>query len=309
MLNHLQLEVFLKIVETGSFTKAGEYLNMTQSAVSHSIASLEKNLGVKLFERIKRTMRLTPAGNVILPHAREIFNQESIIRQKTNKLLNVEFGTIKIACFPSFMTKWLPNLMRLYNRKYPKIDFQILEGDYNEITDWVNDGKVEIGFSIESADLCFEAFVRDSMLVVLPENSPLSHLSNVKLEDIAAFPYINVKGYEKLLDEILVGTGIRLNMKYSLHNTYSIISMVEEGFGVTILPELALPHYKARIHVKPLQPAFIRTIGCIFRSFETLSPAVKTFLSFIIEQLNSGEKDNSNETNLNNNQTTAEETL
>jgi len=308
MLNHLQLEVFLKIVETGSFTKAGENLNMTQSAVSHSIASLEKNLGVKLFERVNRTMRLTSAGNVILPHVREIFNQDSIILQKANKLLNVEFGTIKIACFPSFMTKWLPNLMRLYNRRFPKIDFQIIEGDYNEITDWVKDGKVDIGFSIESADLCFEAFVRDSMLVVLPENSPLSHLSDVKLEDIAKLPYINVKGYEKLLDEILMGTGVRLNVKYNLHNTYSIISMVEEGFGVTILPELALPRYQAKIHVKPLQPPFIRTIGCIFRSAETLSPAVKAFLSFITEQLNSGENDKSDETNLNNNQTTAEKT-
>ncbi|WP_036746628.1 LysR family transcriptional regulator [Paenibacillus sp. UNC451MF] len=285
MIHHLQFEVFLKVYETGSFTKAAEKLNMTQSAVSHSIAALEKNLGIKLFERVNRTVKITQAGISILPHVREIFNQEEIIKQKARGLVDLEFGLIKIGCFPSFIANLLPGLIKKYNEMFPKIEFHVLEGDYNDIIEWVKEGSVDFGISINSSELTFEPLIHDSMLVVMSESHHLRDSPVVTIEDIATEPYINVKGYEKLLNEILRNTEIKLDVKYSFHNTYSIISAVEAGLGVSLLPELALPKHNAKICSKPLYPTFTRTIGTVIRSIETLTPASKSFLNFLSEQL------------------------
>ncbi|WP_186381791.1 MULTISPECIES: LysR family transcriptional regulator [Paenibacillus] len=291
-MTHLQLEVFLNIYETGSFTKAAQKLSMTQSAVSHSIAGLEKVLGIHLFERGHKMVKITEAGTLILPHVREIFNQEAIIRQKTAALLDCETGAIKVGTFPSFMANVLPEFLKAFKRQYPGINVEVFEGGYHEIHEWVHEADIDFGISIESEDHAFIPLMRDPMYVVMPIGHALQQLEVLTVESLSGEPYINVKGYETLLEEIMQNSGVRLNVQYHLHNTYSIISAVEAGLGITLLPEMALPKTTEKIYCTPLHPLFTRMIGIIHRSPSTLTPAAKSFVDFLMTRIgfDKGEK-------------------
>jgi len=282
----LQLEIFIAIHETGSFTKAAESLNLSQSAVSHSLQTLEGELGIALFDRSKREIRMTEAGAAFLPHAREALNQTRIIEQKALSLTQLESGTVKLGCFPSFTANLLPELLVGFQAKYPNIECIVLEGDYYDIANWVRNGVVDIGFSIDPrSELSFDPLFDDSMLVVMSDSHPLKDRPTIAVDGIAEEPYINVGGYEQLLDLILQNTSIRLNVKYHLSNTYSILAIVRAGLGVTLLPSLAIPKEATGIVARPLAPAFNRSIGMVTRSASTLTPASLALMNFSKERM------------------------
>jgi DNA-binding transcriptional LysR family regulator len=282
-MTYLQLEVFLMIYENGSFTKTAEKLNMTQSAISHSIAALERDLNIILFDRGKKGVHINESGLLILPHVREIFNQQQIIIQKTMGLMNLELGVIKIGCIPSFTARLLPDLILGYRQKYPKIEFQILDGDYKEIALWIKEGKVDLGISVQQNEVEFLPFKQDPMNIVMSSSHPLANAQHLTIKDLIAEAYINVKGYEIIINQIMEKGGCKLDFTYNLHHNPSIIAMIEAGLGISILPELAIPHDNKKIQTVPLYPAFSRTIGLLLRSVHTLTPAAKSFMDFTLQ--------------------------
>lgn len=105
-----QLEVFIKVSETGSFTKAGELLSLTQSAISHIISSLEIELGFTLLYRNRSGITITNEGKKILQHALDILNKTELLKQEASSIIGIESGTLKIGCFPSVSAKILPTM-------------------------------------------------------------------------------------------------------------------------------------------------------------------------------------------------------
>lgn len=274
----LQLEIFIAIHESGSFTKAAESLSMSQSAVSHALQTLENELDLALFERNKRDVRITEAGLSFLPHAREALNQTRIIEQKALNLKKLDSGKVKIGCFPSFTSHLLPELLVTFRNTYPNIEYLIMEGDYSEIASWVKNGAVDIGFSINPRDgAVFHRLFDDPLYVLMAPHHRLSGQSSLTAEDLSGEPYINVSGYEQLLEAVTKNSPRLLNITYHLHNTFSILSIVRAGLGITISPKLAIPPDAEGIHAVPLAPPFNRSVGCLIRSVATLTPAARAF--------------------------------
>ena len=187
---------FIKIIETGSFTKAAEELGYTQSAISQMIHSLEEELSTTLILRSRKGVTLTSDGEEFLPFIRNIRNSHQELIEKHNEMQGLESGLIRIGTFSSVSCNWLPGLMKDFKERYPAVQFQLHQGEYTNISDWIKEGSVDFGFVNPTvvSNLTTIPLQKDEMLAVLPIDHPLATHENVSLKELTNEPYI-------LLDE------------------------------------------------------------------------------------------------------------
>jgi DNA-binding transcriptional LysR family regulator len=275
-----QLQVFLAVVKTGSFTKAGELLHASQSGVSHIIADLEKELGVLLFTRNRNGVKLTETGNQILVHAREIDNHIEQIYHTAATAKGVQSGTIRIGAFPSFSNKVIPGVFQAFRNHYPGIELLLLEGSYAEIEAWIKAGAIDLGFV---PNLCqgldMMLLVTDPLVAVLPTTHQMSKQEVITIEQLEDEPFLLLKsGCESLVINAFREKKLRLNTQFEVLENSTIIAMVEAGLGVTIVPSMILPVHPVNIVVKQLNPPIIREIGLGVQSKQMVPPAVTAFI-------------------------------
>ena len=137
---------FVKTVECGSFTKAAELLNYSQSGISRMIGDLEREWKLVLMERGKRGVRLTSDGLAILPYAKALIADYEKMQMQVDELNGLQTGIIRIGTFSSVATHWLPKIIKTFQADYPNISYELLMGDYEEIEEWVSSGRVDCGF-------------------------------------------------------------------------------------------------------------------------------------------------------------------
>ena len=156
-------EIFLKVCETGSFSKAAEALNYTQSGISQMMAGLEEELGVQLFARINRGVTLTDNGTRLLPYMCWMsLSQPGVSKswKRRQAAFNINHkveGKLRVGSFSSITTLWMPEVVHYFKENYPKVKIEILDGNYDEIREWIIRGQVDCGFlsSIVADDLKF----------------------------------------------------------------------------------------------------------------------------------------------------------
>lgn len=170
-------EIFLKVVEMGNITRAAEALNYTQSGVSHAISALERETNFSLFVRSNKGVTLTENGKKVLEPIQNLVNQQRNLAQTIYNINNVVAGIIRIGTFTSVSAQWLPSIIHSFQEIYPLVEFELLDGNYDEITSWIMQGKIDCGFltsPIHEA-LSFQPLKKDPMLVLLSSNHPLTN--------------------------------------------------------------------------------------------------------------------------------------
>ncbi|KGR76382.1 LysR family transcriptional regulator [Ureibacillus sinduriensis] len=275
---------FVKAVEYGSFTRAAEALGYTQSAISRMINDLESEWGITLFERGRSGTNLTSDGLKLLPQLKRICNEHEILMMQVEDLHDVQSGIIRIGIFSSVATHWIPNMLKFFKKDYPNIDFELLLGDYTEIENWIIEGRVDFGFLRlpTKADIETIFLEQDRLLVVLPEDHPLAEYDKFPISEILNSSFILLeKGAKADISEIFEKHQISPQISFTTWDDYAIMSMVENGLGVSILPELILHRIPYRIITKELDVPAYRNIGIAMRSRESLSLAAKRFLDYL----------------------------
>ena len=190
-----QVEIFLKTVSHKNFTKAGEDIGMTQSAVSHAIVNLEKDLGVKLFERSKKGVELTTDGLEINEHMQAIYKHVNAIYESVETKIKLPKCTIRIGVFSSISSSILPKIIRAYNQTYPQVKIVLFEGTDQEIIEWLEEEIVDIAFITLPNEKYYSKFViQDEMKVILSEGHLLSHYKAVDLKQLGGEPFIMSNG-------------------------------------------------------------------------------------------------------------------
>ena len=172
-------QVFLKVVSCGTFTKAAEALNFTQSGISHAINSLEAELGVTLLSRNRGGVVLTADGRALLPYFQQMCALQHQLEQKAADLRGLDTGLVRVATFTSVSEKWMPYILKSFQELYPKIEFELLPSNFNnEIADWVTHGQADCGFiSLPTpAEKYLDCWLlqRDQWKVILPCDHPLA---------------------------------------------------------------------------------------------------------------------------------------
>ncbi|MFU0827580.1 MAG: HTH lysR-type domain-containing protein [Lachnoclostridium sp.] len=275
---------FLKTVEYGSLTKAAKVLGYTQSGISHMIQDLENEWGLVLLERKSSGIRITSDGMKLLPRIQAVCNCQEILMNEIEELHGLKKGLIRIGTFSSVATHWLPNIIKLFQKDYPNIDFELLLGDYTEIEKWIIEGRVDCGFLILPVKPELETIFleQDRLLVILPENHPMSNLETFPIKGLLDEPFILLeKGGKSEITEIFAKHQIHPNIHFTTWDDYAIMSMVECGLGISILPELILKRCPYRIIKKELEIPAYRKIGLVLKSSQTASLAVKRFMEYL----------------------------
>ncbi|EFV20967.1 lysR family bacterial regulatory helix-turn-helix protein [Anaerostipes caccae] len=137
---------FVETVESGSFTRAAQKLDYSQSGISRMIHDLETEWGISLLERGHSGVRLTSDGLKLLPYAKRVCDEFQNLQTQVDELKGMEAGLIRIGTFSSVATHWLPNIIKKFQEDYPNIDYELLLGDYTEIESWITEGRVDCGF-------------------------------------------------------------------------------------------------------------------------------------------------------------------
>ena len=247
---------FVKAVEYGSFTKAAEVLDYSQSGVSRMINDLEKEWGIFLFERGRTGINLTSDGLKLLPQLKRICNEYEILMKQIEDLHGMESGMIRIGTFSSVASHWLPNIVKIFKKDYPMIDFEFLLGDYTEIESWILNGRVDFGFLRlpTTAELETIFLEQDRLLVVIPENHPLAHCEKFPIDGLLNSPFMLLeKGAKAEISEIFEKHHISPNVNFTTWDDYAIMSMVEYGLGISILPELIIQRFLTKLWRKNLK--------------------------------------------------------
>jgi DNA-binding transcriptional LysR family regulator len=283
-MNIQKYRAFVKVVESGSFTKAAEALDYTQSGISRMINDLEREWGVSLFERGRVGISLTSDGIKLLPQLKRICNEYEILTTQIEDLHGMQSGMIRIGTFSSVATHWLPNIVRAFKKDFPKIDFEFLLGDYTEIENWILNGRVDFGFVRLPSKAEFETIFmeQDRLLVVIPQNHPLANCEKFPINALLNNPFMLLeKGAKAEISEIFERHHISPQVNFTTWDDYAIMSMVENGLGISILPELILKRIPHKIIAKELETPAFRNIGIAMREQRSLSIASKKFLEYL----------------------------
>jgi DNA-binding transcriptional LysR family regulator len=284
-MNIQKYKAFVKAVEYNSFTKAAQALKYTQSGISRMINDLETEFGVALLERGKSGVTLTSDGLKLFPQIKHICNEQDILMTQVDELHNFQSGLIRIGTFSSVATHWLPNMIKRFQKDYPGIDFEMLLGDYTEIEGWIQEGRVDFGFLLLPTDAQLETISveeKDRLLVVLPEGHPLAGCDKFPMKALESYPFMLLeKGVKAEISAIFERNHLQPQIHFTTWDDYAIMSMVENGLGISILPELILQRIPYHIITKELEIPAYRNIGIAMRSRKALALAAQRFIEYL----------------------------
>ncbi|MGD6830351.1 LysR family transcriptional regulator [Bacillus pumilus] len=278
-----QYKVFLTVVECGSFTKAGEKLGLTQSGVSHNMAKLESELGIVLLHRNRNGLSLTDSGERVIPHIRQIIHHASLLEQEAALIQGMEVGSIKIGTFSSFSSKMLPQLIHRFTKKYPNIQVELYEGGYEEIEEWIASGTIDVGFLTQpSREFETIPLFQDELVVLMHEDHHFNTKKVIEVDSLHDESFIMPKaGCDLLIKKLLRERGVKPHVLFEIGDNNTLISMVQEGLGVTFIPTLILPPQMSHTKVIPLETSVYREINLAFKSFKAASPSAKRWIEVV----------------------------
>lgn len=284
-------QALLCILKHGSFSAAAAELGYSQSAVSKMITSLEKELAVRLIRRSRYGILLTPEGEELLPYIRNSVAQYELMRTAADDLHGLLTGQIRIGVFSSISNSWLAPMISAFWKEYPGIRFDLVQGDYSEISEMVRSGMLDIGFVNRKAAAGLSAtyLKSDEYLLVLPEDHPLAKAPSVSLADIRSERFLMIRtGERRAFNELLeafVRAGVTPNIMLDADDDNTILSMVERGAGVSILSEKIIKSSSHRVAARSLEDPIMRDVCIVTRSDHTVTAACRRFIRFLTDRL------------------------
>jgi DNA-binding transcriptional LysR family regulator len=282
----ISYQVFITVVEQRSFNKAAELLSLTPSAVSHTITSMEKELGYSLFTRSKEGVFLTNYGKGLLPYIQTVIQSDESLIQAVSQLNGLHKGTVKLGVFNSVCTNWIPKLVKAFHKKYPNIIIQIYQGTYEDILKWLKIGSIDIGFlSVSSADTFTVTPLYDDQLVcVVPKGFKTIHQDYITIDELKEQRFVfQRESCDADIQNFLNKYHLNVQSNCYVVDDLSTIAMVMGGFGICIMPKLVMTGMTHSVDIYRINPNEYRTIGVTVANPKRIAPAVKALFEFIVK--------------------------
>lgn len=276
-------ELFLDVASTKNFTKSGIRMGYTQPGVSHVLKSMESELGFPLFTRNKHGVDLTPEAERILPLVRDLL--------ETNRKLNHVIGTIKeqgeghltIATLASISHHWLPDIIKAFHEEYPSVSIELIVGNPKELYACLERRKADFAFLSKTAigDMEWIPLYEDPMLALIPDSYDIKGMEDFPIQEFEDKPFLlPVRDVYTDLPDLLVHHDIHPNVLCSSVDDLSIMNMVANGLGFSIMPQLSLKDLKQQVKTLPITPSLSRELGIAYSSKDQLSPMALHFIEF-----------------------------
>lgn len=276
----------------GNISQAAKHMGLIQSAVSHQIKNLEKELNVVLFLRGNREMTLTPEGDLLLRKAIALFERVQDIRDEVGKREGELGGKIRLVTTHALGLHYLPGIIRDFAAKHPKVRFELNGGGFAFIVDMVDSARADMGIvNLYDFPVTIDyTLLFDSGLVLVgPLGNPFGLPERCTLEDVSRLPFLSFPAFgtvETIIKGELRNQGLVLNKVMVANNFALLLKYVEQGLGVTILDRFAVSDHLGRVEVYSLADHLPpRRHGFILRKDQYLPPQVSAFRDMLLESL------------------------
>lgn len=279
------LRAFLSVADLGSFKAASAAIHLSQSALSRRIDKLEDALGVALFVRTTRKVELTTVGRSFVPKARNVINELESALLGISDVAERISGEVTIACVPSAVGYFLPSVLREFHRRYPGIRLRVIDESSFNILLTVVRGEADFGLTYigaQEADIEFQPVLQDPFVVACLKEHPLAKRRKIKWTELGKYDYIALaqgSGNRLLIDLALAQSNVHPRWFCEVHHVPALVSLVEAGLGLGVVPRLAMPPngHSALVSVPLCEPEVIRTLGLIKRRGRALTAAAQLF--------------------------------
>lgn len=291
-----QLKYFIEVARVEHFSMAAETLHVAQSALSRQIGLLEKELGVELFERKGRNVKLTWIGKLFSDQTTIALKAIDNATQLIEEYSDPERGTIRIGFPSSIASSTLPTIISAFKKEHPEVRFHLRQGSYEFLTEGIKSREIDLAFigpvPVSDPDLHADILFSEHFVALLPETHSLAAKGSLSIyqleqESFVLFP----EGFvlRKIVVDACHQAGFRPFIPYEGEDLDTIKGLVSAGVGVTVLPETTLFENmpSGTVTLKISHPEVKRTVGVIIPKNRQLSPSEKLFYEFVLNYFKS----------------------
>ncbi len=278
-----QLRALETIVTEGSFLAAAKRLHLSQSSLSHAIAALEGELGARLLDRGRHGASPTDAGLRVLPYARQVLASLDAIRSETSNETGLLSGRVRVGSIPSAAVAFLPKVIARFIGAHPDVEIVLLEEPSQSMRllgEWLRTQTIDVALvELPAVGMRTSALMRDELCAIVPSSSPLSKRRQLSVRDLAQEPFVMSRyTSEPLLHAAYARQRLSPRVRFEVQDLGTLVSMVREGLGVSIVPRVAFPAVLPGVTLIPVTPRIHRELGLALRDPDHAAPALRAFV-------------------------------
>jgi len=287
-----QLLYFRKVAELQHFTRAAEELSVSQPALSRAVARLEEELGLQLFEREGRSVRLNRYGQVFLGRVERILQEVEASRHEMADLAGTEHGTVALAFLHTLGVRLVPDLLRHFRQDHPQIGFQLWQNASEVILGQLEAGEIDLCLSSPFfrsgiPNLGWADLFTEELYLIVPPDHALAGKGSAELREVADSDFISLKpstGLRQLSDDLCLQAGFTPRILFEGEEVATIRGLVNAGLGVALIPAPAEPEQLGAEWLHVSSPVCRRTIGLAWMKGRYLSGAAQLFRDFVLSR-------------------------
>ncbi len=282
-----ELRSLIALAEAGSLTRTAGKVNLSAAAIHRQLRVLEEELGVRLYERVGRQLRLTPAAETLLPLARELLAQYEAIRAAANDLKGLKRGRLRIGTGPTFSSYILPPLLEEFRERYPNVELLVETGHTKQLTGLLQNGLIDLMFLVYP-----EASARPDFTVEATWDFEVALVSGLRhppprrcrLTDLQEHSFILYKKesiFDRIIEDYFAAHGFQPRVSMRLDNAEPIKGMLRSGFGLSMLPLWTVAtelKNKSLLLIRQQEPPLIAQLALVTRRLNYLPQAVSAFI-------------------------------
>lgn len=283
-----QFEYFQTLARMEHVTRAAEALSISQPALSRSISRFEEEVGVPLFERQGRSIKLNQYGRMFLNRVDRIMSEFQEGKQEIQDLLEPDQGQVSLGFLHTLSTNLIPDLLASFRASYPKINFQLKQGPSHMILEQLQSGELDLCLTAPAeskSSIQWKQLWNEELFVIVAKNHRLANRKKINLEEIADEPFIMLKqGFSLriIAEQLCKEAGIAPRITFEGEEADTVAGLVAAGLGVSILPDLKGTDQSKIVQIPISHSLCQRTLGIAWVEERYLSPAVLQFKEFIL---------------------------
>jgi len=281
VMNKSQIELIVRISETGSFTKAGEELHMTQPAVSRTVATIESQLGTKLIERDKKNgLFFTDVGERVLVIFRKILSELQKVDELVAAEQGLEIGKVHIGAYRTACTRFIPKIIRAMENQYPGLEIKLSEGSVDQVKEWLRSKYIDVGIIIPpDKDFDIVPLMKDQLIVLMHSSHPLYQKETIGIPDLQGEDILIGKGgYEVQVHALFKDYNLTPKVRFEMDYIETGLSMIQEGLGITITTKKNIWSLPDQVVFRELKPDTFRDINIAVLDIKEISKATDAFI-------------------------------
>ena len=249
---------------------------------------MENELGFAVLTRNKSGVTLTNYGEHLMPYVNAVLNSEESLRQAVAEFNGLKQGKVKVGCFSSICTNWMPEIIKSFEKEYPGIWIEVFQGTYDDVTYWIKNGVVDFGFLSTSStgDLSIEPIYRDPLLCIVPKDFQKDDAAeSMSIEEMSRHRFVvQRESTDADIQNYLKENKLEVQTGYHVVDDLSTIAMVANGFGICIMPELVMNDIPYEVIRYRMEPDACRVIGIAALNPQFMAPAARTLYNHIIKK-------------------------